>query len=638
MILIVLKAIICITVVCFFGWNFVRRVLKQNELYLTIPLSLFFGVISYVFILNVSGYFMAIQTAFYFAYLLLSVSAIAIYFFVKAEKIELGISKKHFVILGIVTIVMTGFFAIIIKNNYQHDRDWHYGTVATIIKGNFPVKNIYIPFNYAQYHYAFDLLAASVSSILGIGVIAGMDSAYIVFFAFVFWMIFSIAFKFSKSISVAYFSAILFFFGGGFRYFTIVRDIDWANLGGFSGLISQVAHLYNNVIPMQAGYFSGYSTSAFGTMLYHPPTMLTFPITMLVVYLMYLEDKNRDVIYKVVLGVFLGFLALVSEVAFVYMALSWGIWKLLNFFKDKKYVVVSILTVAVISSFVAVYHGGVISDAILHTSSVGLGADTSVSRFGLRSVPGLISFGAIYPFNQIYSYAFLLIEWGFPLLLFPFAFYFFKKRRDVALFIIVVIVTLITAFIVDYPVSVDNLARLNVVAYIFMGLLAATVLGIWYDRNKMFRPVILLVVILMVISPVFYNIKLLSARIEKKDFVFNNVDKNGERDFANQIDSLIPGNAAVLTANPVVVNEIWGRLSYFGTPTKNAAYYREVGADLPPLLKILNIDYLKERKIDYVYYDQKFIDYGGGDFLKNNLQKFTELARDDHGRILYRIN
>ncbi len=636
MILFFLKFIIFVVSIAFFGWQFLRRVIKQNELYLLIPFSLGFGIIIYTLFVNIISYFVDVRASFWLVLILLWIIGLILNK-VKINKTILGIEKKTFKKLIFITIVFSFIFSAIIFNNYAYDEIWHGGLIATIANGNFPVMSTYIPNLYSQYHYGFDLFAASIKSFLGLPLQQSSDLAMILIFVPIFWSVFVAIKKITTNNLAAWLSAWLLFFGGGFRYLSVVESIDQSKVKYFWDYANQILSVFLNSKPMSPGLFHSYSTDSMGVLIYHRPTLYASLIIILIFWLIYLEQKRKNLLVQISLGVLFGFFALSAESWFVLLILSWGIWKGLILLKNKQHrkkIIYSMVTVGVIASFMAIFQGGVITDILLHTSK-GM-TTTSMSTFVIRDVPGLISYGDIYPFNEIKSWAFFVLEWGLILLFFPFvSIYVYKsKNKILQLMLLAIVVTLLIVFWVDYPVSSRDLVRINVFAYLLMSLL----LGIYLsEKFKNKTKVITTILIIVSVSPLMYNIRIMPASWHWKNVQSNYDDKQNELIVAKEVREQLSEPGAVLTAIPYFVVQSWGRQVYWGNPEEDIVFNRKIAGNLPKLLREKTIKDIAKKGVAYVYANPEFKKYAGRAFIDKNKSFLEEIYNKDNKYIVYKI-
>ncbi len=637
MIFILLKLILFSAILIFFGWQFVRKILKQNELYVVFGASLALGIFSYTFLINFLAYFLDIQNVFWLGLFLLFFLSVGLYF-LKAEKLILGISQKSFKYLITATVVFFIFFGSIFFVNEPFDEVWHGPLISTIASGNFPVMKIGLPDSYVQYHYAFDLFAAGISYISGASVITSSTWAMLWLVISALWLSFMLLYKFTKNIKAAFISTFLLFFGAGFRYLTVLQDISWGESKYLWDYLHQALALLMSAPVMSARYFHTYSVDAFGVNMYHRPTLYSVPLILFIIWLAYLELKRpKEIIYKIVLGLSLGFLALSAETSFVLLAVSWGVWRLVLFFIKKvvfKFTAISIATVALIASGVAIFQGGIITDALLH-KHLEENFMVEYSQFELRTIPGLISYDKFFPFNKIYSWAFMFIEWGFILFLFPFVIKHILKKKNVYLYFLltIVIISLMITFFVHYPEKPGEMTRVNFIAFLFMSIgLGVYLADLW--GNKKFRKWIVAILVIVSISPLCYNLRIFPAKFEQRKMNLENVDITKEQKVAEWSKKNLPKNSGILTASPRTVTQLWGMLTFFGTDSHNNRFATD---SLLILTEKNDLEYIKSRKVGYIYKNPMFVEKGAMPLIEKNTDKLELIYENGDDYMIYLI-
>ncbi|PLX27405.1 hypothetical protein C0583_03780 [Candidatus Parcubacteria bacterium] len=636
MFFLLLKLIFFVLIIVFFAWQFLRVVLKQNEIFLLLPFSFGLGIIFYTFFVNVISYFIDVRISFWLVLFIMLVLAIFLRF-KKRSYLILGIDKKTFLNIAVFSFLFGSVFALIILNNYAYDEEWHVGIIATISNGNFPVMSTYIPDIFMRYHYAFDLFAASLKSILSISVVLSSDLAMILIFLQIFWSIFVVVKKITNNTLAAWLSSWLLFFASGFRYLTALEQIEWSKGKYLWDYVGQFLTAFFSVKPMSPGLFHSFSVDSLGVLMYHRPTLFATLVMIFVFWLIYLEHKRGKFLYQIILALLLAFLALSAETWFVLVAFSWGLWKTLILFnsKNKKSLVYTIVSVTLITSFVVIFQGGVISDILLHGDEGT--TDESMGTFVVRKVPGLISYGIIYPFTEFKSWVVLFLEWGVVLMLFPFVIRHAIKKKDVLLyyFLTIVFVALSIGFWLDYPVASRDLVRVNHLAFFIMSILAGMYLPYLLKERK---KILAFVIIIISISPLMYNLRIIPAKLQAKNIQISYPDRENEYLVSKEIKKYLIEEGAVLTATPYMIIPYWERQVYWGNPEVDVVFNREVDNNFKKLIEEKDLNYIRSRGVKYIYVNKKFKELVGNYFIENNKDSLEEVYNKDNEYVVYKID
>ncbi|MFH1997667.1 MAG: hypothetical protein ABII94_03175 [Patescibacteria group bacterium] len=213
----------------FFGWQVSRRVLKINNIELLIPLSLAISYGAYIFLLNVSSYLIPIELNFYLVFVVLLIVAFVLFFSNKQRlALKFDLSKKEGLIIFLVVFIIMIFSGLIVSRYIESDNlaYTHLPTAASIVGGNFPIKNLNLPNYDSVYHYGSNLFYAAVSRITGFSVVSVFNFSVFLFSGIIFLLIFNIAKLFIKNNFGSFLVALVGMFGGGFRF-----------IYGFDGLI-----------------------------------------------------------------------------------------------------------------------------------------------------------------------------------------------------------------------------------------------------------------------------------------------------------------------------------------------------------------------------------------------------------------
>lgn len=204
------------------GGLIARHLLRLESLSGVISLSCVLPPAFLIVITNALGYILPFQMAAITGYALLLLMGVGAFVLGNSGKTLLvsDISRKHSRILALLT-VLAGIAVIRIPGSDP----WfwaQYPLAATIAEGNFPVMEPGNPWNYAEYHYGPQLLAAAVHVFTN----ASLEALFAMqVFIGITGLLFGV-YAFVKSVGyneeIAFWSTILSFFGGGLLWLHVI--------------------------------------------------------------------------------------------------------------------------------------------------------------------------------------------------------------------------------------------------------------------------------------------------------------------------------------------------------------------------------------------------------------------------------
>jgi len=575
-------------------------------------------------------------------------SGIFLWFGKKSGELTVGITRKQLLYLALFSALLLFVYALIFFANNVFDEGLQRSYSLSIANGNFPVRD---PFNFSysiQYHYGFNLLVAGVAVISGLSIIRSLDISLLVIILPVFWMVFALVYRLTKNYKMGFLSAWLFFFAGGLRYLTVFGHIQYSGVY-FEDYLRQVANLFFSNIPnsgiLGPGYFHPYSIDTYAVLLYHPPTAMVMPIILLVVWLLYERESfsGNKTILNIAIGVLIGLTALVSEDKFLVVVAALGIFALWKLFSQK---VGSVKEFArrllreygfmfLIAIPLALFQGGVLTDMFFGMFKISklnlVGSISTASALSLRYIPGIISTSGFYPFSKIYSWVFLITEWGIPILLFPFILFFVYKKKNETYYLLTLMIVLgfAVSFFINYSAWAAVFYRFACTGYMLLAILLGIFLVDWMGDKKWRKNTVCALVVLMAISPVMFNLKAIPVRPFLHQLPYN----QKEIQMSDKVKSFTERNSVIVSEDPVIVAQLFGRFAY-ETDSKVWNYGSE------PFIKHLSglsVDDLKQRGIDYIYADPAFLQEFKDNFLKNNITSLEKIVDLDGQYILYKI-
>lgn len=476
--LILFSLIFFFGIIFFFGWQLAVFLLKENRVYILLPFSGLLGVCGYVFLLNVLSYFIAVQISFYLILGLLLALGLLFRFLNRGrQRLDLGLPKKQFLIVGAVFAVIMLSSGLVALRALEYDdvAVGHINLAPTISEGNFPVRNVLDPSNLFAYHYAPDLFTAAIFKITALPVEFGYDVQMFIFSGLIFLMGFLLIYEFTNNSFLGVSASFLMLFGGGFTFINFFKGLPilyqkfvlhqqvftpWHFL---SGAID--AHLFNPLIATIHNHSGAMGMS----------------ILLCIVYLYFrsLKENRFWLRISILNGFLLGFLALSVETYFAVLFAVFLMYPfvILLFRRDRSELKKKILISCVILSIalpIALFEGGVITEFIRNGYFLKLFSIHGASPSGLLKEMDAPS----------YHILDLFISFGFPLLLFiPASFYFKKYRYEMVFFVLIVVISFVAPFLVQYSVAAA-MKRFFFLTEAFLSLTAGLYLSSLFFRLK----------------------------------------------------------------------------------------------------------------------------------------------------------
>ena len=645
MIFSLIKLIVLLVGIYFFGWQFCRRALKQNEIYLLIPLAWSIGVSFYIFVLNILAYLLGIRISFTATLALLVIAAFILKYKLDAENTTRGINKKYFRLVLAASLLVAVLYIPIFFTSYSWDERWHGPLISTITEGNFPVTSPFVPGSEIFYHYGVDIWISAIQYFTGFPLPVANAAAVSALLVFIFWLSFAVLHKITKNPTAAFLASFLLFFGGGIRYLLISADINCGECIYAWDYLKGITHIFFSS-PSKINldhFFHPYSVDTFGVYVYRRSALLAFLSSLTIIQLGYLDYKYSKWFSRIALVIVFSVFALAEETYFAIFLAAWILWQLLIYLRDRsrRMTILQSLIFVLAGVLVVIFLQGGVFTSLLQSKITG-NASAGNSSFSLRAIPGVISFGGFYPFNKIRSWLFFIIEWGLPLVIFPVAWFYLRRKRNIFLswLAITAVVGLAVAFFINYDTQPREMSRVNAYAFWFMNIITGIGLGFWYSEKKLAKKVIIILLAIMMISPLTFSLRkwpihqrLLPVLIEE------GVDLTIQEEVAKRARQIVPADEAVLTALPLAVTQLWGRVGYFGAPEGLDVLQRNVKKNLGKIIIDENFrDLLAEKNVTYIYSDPElnFI------FSQNNKKlletiDLEEVYRYDNEYALYKI-
>lgn len=492
----IFSIIIYFFILSFFGWQLTRFLFKENRYEFLIPLSLSFGIFFYIFILNITSYFIDVRINFYLVLVLLLIISLGIKFFKKINKKNIWSLEKKWRYILLIT-----FFVIIIFSGFSAAREIDGDEVAftqlplssTISQGNFPVESPFLPGQTIKYHYGSELWRAAMFSISGIKLWFIHDIQVAIAYGLFFTLSFIFIFYFTKKSSFSYLIALVALLGGGLNSFFGFKGI--TNLLFNDGNFAFIADMMHGQIHITA--------SAAQSMILSWAT-IAFPLVILILflYINFCENRKEWIKFSILISVLLSVLALSAETFFVIILFSFLIFSIFN--KEwKSFMLINILTWPIV-----ILQGGLFTEMFKKQREI-------VSYdFFISISPFFIDVGQKV---SIFSYHFLL-NWGLLILIIPALIYVYKKRNKYLLLIgLISLVAYAIPFVIHIREWSWEIRRvLFLIPPLWSILVSLFLLNIYQIiKNKINRKFILTVFIILFIFLCFDSLIFLTAHAIK---------------------------------------------------------------------------------------------------------------------------
>lgn len=500
-----------IAILLFSGFTIAVQVLRERSLLAIVALTCSFGIAASMVLTNTLGYVLPIRVAFLVTFVILSFLSVILWLFPGENSIPSIETPPPFVMwtLGILSLV--GAFT---TARFSGSDPWawvYYPLAATIMEGNFPIREPISPWNIAGYHYGPALLAAAFSSLTGFSL--AVSYSIQPFFG-IFGSIFAAAAllrHIGQSWKGVLLGSILAITASGFIW---VKGI-WFLRDLFQHFVlgHVLAHPFRGLAPTFGTNLAPSLLMVFGSRSY----TLGIPLLYSLLYglkRLFEIDGWRMIVWALICLLLSLAMALTIETSLVLflpaiVAYVSVLWLLARRSEEspRTWKRVALLSAAVFvpALLIAIVQGGILTAA--RTQSL-LGP--SAFRFGFD---GRIRYHSTGASVGVWEWPFLR-DFGFPFLLFPFACIFFWRRRTTmsfALFLcIFAFIHFAVPFLVRYEVLLGAYQFLRI-GYIFVSLsslligavIAQTLLQ---NKNRLRQVLGLLVVLSMVLASVFYTV------------------------------------------------------------------------------------------------------------------------------------
>jgi hypothetical protein len=350
----------------FFNGRFWVRLLgmdKENAL-LKGTAACILGIAVFIVALNALCYALPFQTAVFTALAVNILAAVLgmkrAYFALKYPDIS-WMQPNRNAFMGIV-IIFGLLIAFIHAGTAFYDAHFHQAVSFTLINDHFPLRWPWYPGLSLDYHYAFNLLMASTKVLTGIDMFYANDPMAIALTVSAICFVFGLIYSFTTSKWMSLWGSLTFALFYGLTVIDTLNHTveDLRNMSNLLDLQQWVDWIIANV-PQSGFLFESFRW----------PVVLEIPVVLMVVFLLarIFEDPEWiNPVRIIITGVLTGFVALCEETLFGAIGLGMMLVMLitaLTRYDLFKKVFLSLFSLGVIASMVAVLQGGVLRSMVL---------------------------------------------------------------------------------------------------------------------------------------------------------------------------------------------------------------------------------------------------------------------------------
>jgi hypothetical protein len=332
---------------------------SEKRMLTRIPFSLVIGISMYAVIMPVLMRFLNFRISMIAALIILVIAAITA---VKVSRIDL----RHFyriklektpllIILAILLINILAFVGFSDK-----DSGFHEALSLSLQNGNFPIQYPWYPGWYFPYHYAYNLLCASVSEFSGLLMIDAHKPIYILFVSSAFLMVSAIlqnTLKLSTGKAILYTVLLIGAAPLAYLSFQVNNDIPIDSLKQLQILFADIR---NGDVLVLNNYVAE---------IRHAPSMLKFPVFLTALYVYLFHDSS--VLKYLILAFVLALTTLIDEPLAIIMIGVIGIIELNNSVRSKNKInLLRLLISALMLIILVLIQGGLIPTQIFYHNQI----------------------------------------------------------------------------------------------------------------------------------------------------------------------------------------------------------------------------------------------------------------------------
>jgi hypothetical protein len=472
------------------------------------------------FFVNLASYLIKPPLSFWLVFLLFLISGLILFKYQKRkssqpeEREKFLFSSKQIKIVLLVAFIIALIQGLIALRTLERDdsQPWHIPSASLMAHGNFPPRDPTGPLAPLAYHYAVDLFSAILYSTTGLPYWLGYDLQTALFSFLIFLLAFILIWQFWPNFWQALVGAFGLLYAGGLNYLTVfpfARVLYQKFIGGMP-----IDHPFKLLSSIPSGKLTN---PLIDRIFNHSPAFgFTVILVILLLFLLFLQRKISWPRFALIGGLIFGFLALCQEIYFVVIfivlvgiflaGLAKRIWQRFSLKKPTKPFnrdfLLGLLFFLLIAAMLAYWQGGVLSHL-----------ERFMPLFSLKSEPsqGDLTHNIVSSPEAKFTFGKILINFGFPLLLFLPAIFFLKKRVPKEFFFLLFFVPLISflsPFIVYYLYP-RELLHFFYLASAFFALVTSLYLVKFYFElkpKKHWLWLIKLVFILMVLNGLIFQL------------------------------------------------------------------------------------------------------------------------------------
>lgn len=446
-----------------FGFTLLSQVLKIKSTILLVPLSISFGIATFLFTCHVISFFIGPQASSILSLCILLVIAIVILLIKRKEifKLELELKKSQFVFLYIYATLITILTFIALSKYGTFDREAHIPMAMTIIHNNvYPPRDPFRPDYVLLYHYGGDLLAACIHHLTKLDISSSFEAISTIFSFTTYLSFFALAWLLTRNFKLSFIAGFCAYLGGGLLWLdAIIRYLtknfpdstsNWTFLQTFLNL----------------GLHGGINNASSVLML---TSTFSFGIPVLILCLIllwkmtFVTNVKSIIFYILCLNVSLFSLSLTTDWLFVTFWAGVIPLLLFLFLKKERKIIKPILIILLISILLNKSLGNAL---FLQDTIQNLGR-TNIYDIGIKenlfTVVGwgrLSSLAMNYQTISCFSWEFVS-EIGLALFLLPIAFFYVLKTKQVLGYLLLfsALMTVPVPTVIDFKLSPVDLVR-----------------------------------------------------------------------------------------------------------------------------------------------------------------------------------
>ena len=485
-----IKFIFLISTILTFGFVSVNKLTKIKSIILLIPISISFGIASYIFICHGLSYLIGPQSASIASLFILLLMTLIILFIYRKNifDLEFEISNKQFKIVYLIALIITilSFFAISRFGSF--DKGSHFPISLTIFHNDvYPPRDIYRPDYILLYHFGGDLFAGAIQYICNFDISTSYELMLTICSGTIFLSFFALAWQLTKSFKLSLLCAFCTYFGGGLLWLDAIIRYLWENLPPV-GKNWDFLQAFVNL-----GLHGGITEAS---------SVLTFIPTFGIGYILLISslilfwqmiEKNKDYIfYLIFLNINLLTLSLVAE--WLYMTFWAAIVPMSVIFllRKKQIKHFALVVILLISSFILYKTLGNVFFLQDELQKIG-----RMNIFDVRLKENLFTILSWRVLNQsiggyqpvfCFSWDFFC-EFGFSLILFPIIFLYLRETKNLlaASLLSLIIITMPVPVLLDLKLNPAELNRLfcfsNSILVMLVTCSVGTIFKLFFEKK-----------------------------------------------------------------------------------------------------------------------------------------------------------